>query len=104
MGTLADKLRPLLRYGDEWLRPWVTRSRDPERARVFIVGHNQATTFATEDVGDAEQYLSALFDPVALRAIYDRARARTHEPESPTRKNIDDLVDALEGSRVHPFP
>ena len=86
VGSLADKLRPLLRYEDEWLRPWMTRWRDPARARVFIVGHNQATTFTTEDVGDAEKYLSALFDPSELQVIYERARERTSKTSTGARK------------------
>jgi hypothetical protein len=82
----------------QYPRPWLTRMRHPERARVFVVGRNQATGFPVAKVGSHDDYLDALFNRNgrSCRALYDQVRAEMGKGPSPTRMHLDALTDALE--------
>ena len=87
---LLEITRPL---NGQYPRPWMTRTSEPATARVFLVGKNQATAFPVEIVGSQEEFVDGLLDPVAGRRLYERARGG--RPPSPSRLNIDAVVDRL---------
>jgi len=68
----------------------------PEKARIFIVGYNQATGFpAAALVGRHNAYIDALFNRngMSCRNLYQQMRG--HKGPSQTRKNIDALRKGL---------
>jgi hypothetical protein len=73
----------------QYPRPWMTRSRQPERSKVWLVGVNQATAFPTTACTHQE-FVDSLFDPDASRRLY--LRIRPDSSPSPTRVNIDGFV------------
>jgi hypothetical protein len=79
-----------------YLRPWMCRN-DPTTARVLLVGANPATPFPVEAI-DREDYLDGLVsDGDRLRAPYLALRGGM---ASPTRDNIDRLVEVFHGAGV----
>jgi hypothetical protein len=78
----------------QYPRPWMTKMRYPNKARVFIVGYNQAKTFAVDDAGSHGEFLDAHFNRngKSCRELYDRI----NEAPSNTRPNIDHLTALLE--------
>lgn len=96
---IEERTRPL---NGQYPRPWMTRSPQPERARVFVVGRNQATGYPENVVPSHEAYVDALFNRAgqSCRALYDAVRTRSGEGPSPTRTNLDWLTTALEDAGV----
>jgi hypothetical protein len=102
MNTLEAKIRRLTQpVNGQFPRPWMTDMVNPEEARVFIVGQNQATGFPPALVGGHKVYIDALFNRNgrSCRQLYDAIRGP--EGPSPTRKNIDALREALAHVGVH---
>jgi hypothetical protein len=85
--------------GAQYPRPCITSICDPERARVFIIGYNQATPLLVEQVGamseDHDAYLDALFNRngKSIRSLL--AQIRGEKGPSRTRKNIEKLRSGL---------
>jgi hypothetical protein len=99
MTALETRLRPLLEpVAGQWLRPWMTALPDPSTADVFIVGQNQAKTYAV-DVLPSVRYFDSLFNRngESCRALYDEL---TGGRASPTRRHIDTLASDLSFARV----
>lgn len=67
----------------------------PEKARVFLVGYNQATRFPAALVGDHDAYIDALFNRngKSCRNLYEEMRCG--KGPSLTRKNTDTLREGL---------
>ncbi|MGH8785982.1 MAG: hypothetical protein ACREYA_12975 [Cupriavidus necator] len=59
--------------GGQYPRPWMTSLRDPMRARVFIVGQNQAKNYPIGLVGSHGRHMDALFNRngEGCRELYD---------------------------------
>jgi hypothetical protein len=96
-----DIIRRLTRpVGGQYPRPWMTTSREPDKARVFIVGLNQATMYPIWEVGSHETFMDALFsrNGQSCQALYNRIRPG--DP-SPTRKNIEHLTACLHAQGVY---
>lgn len=74
-------------------RPWMTRMKDPFRARVFVVGMNQSREYPAGQISH-ERHLDALFNRngETCRGLYDLA---TKGKASWTRRNIDQITDRL---------
>ena len=74
-------------------RPWMTRMKDPFRARVFVVGMNQSREYPAGQISH-ERHLDALFNRngETCRGLYDLV---TKGKASRTRRNIDQLTDRL---------
>lgn len=103
MGEFEDVIRKLTRpIKGQYPRPWMTGMKDPARARVFIVGRNQATGFPEDAINRHDGYLDALFNRNgrSARALYDQIRTAEDRGPSPTRKNLDSLTSALRGVGV----
>jgi hypothetical protein len=77
----------------QYPRPWMTSMVNPEAARVFTVGKNQAKKYPIAEVGSHDHYLDALFNRGAesCRGLYDRL----YPDPSRTRMNTDVLVQKL---------
>lgn len=77
----------------QYPRPWMTSLSNPEAARVFTVGKNQAKKFSVEEVGSHDRYIDTLFNRGAegCRDLYDRL----YPKPSRTRVNTDVLVRKL---------
>jgi hypothetical protein len=90
MNTLEASIRRLTQpVNGQFPRPWMTDMAHPEKARVFIVGRNQAKVFpAAALVGGHEAYIDALFNRSgkSCRKLYEEMSGR--EGPSPTRENI----------------
>ena len=67
----------------------------PEKARIFVVGYNQATGFPAALVGSHDDYIDALFNrnDRSCQKLYERLRG--DDGPSPTRKHIDKLREDL---------
>jgi len=67
----------------------------PERARIFVVGFNQATGFPAAQIESHDAYIDALFNrnDKSCRKLYERLRG--DDGPSPTRKNLDKLREHL---------
>lgn len=103
MSELEDVVRKLTRpINGQYPRPWMTSMKDPARARVFVVGRNQATGFPENAIESHAAYLDALFNRNgrSARALYDQIRTAEGRGPSPTRKNLDSLTSALLGAGV----
>lgn len=96
---ILELTRPL---NGQYPRPWMTSMRDPQHARVFVVGRNQATGFPTDRIGSQDAYLDALFnrDGRSMRALYDELRSADGKGPSPTRQNQDRLTESLRRAGV----
>ena len=72
----------------------MTKMKNPERARIFVVGYNDAVEFPASIITH-EQFLNALFNRGSpdCRGLYDKVTAGNPRR---SRKNIDQLTDALE--------
>jgi hypothetical protein len=96
MNTLEDSIRRLTQpVNGQFPRPWMTDMMHPEKARIFIVGYNQATGFPAALVGDHNAYIDALFNRNGrlCRKLYEQMRG--DKGPSQTRKNIDALRGGL---------
>jgi hypothetical protein len=95
--TILELTRPI---NGQYPRPWMTEMADPENARVFIVGFNQATGFPVNSVKSHADYIDALFNRKnrSCRALYDKMRGS--KGASPTRKNTDALNKMLSDNGV----
>ena len=80
-------------------RPWMTGMKDPLAADVFIVGMNQRKGYPARDVPH-QRHIDALFNRngESCRGLYDET---TNGRPSPTRRNIDGLVDRLNQNHIH---
>lgn len=98
MTDLEAQLRPILAPlpygGGEYLRPWMTTSRQPLDCKVWVVGANPAKTFPASQVGSFEDYIDALFNRngKSMRRLYDTI---TEGRPSRTRHNLDRVTLAL---------
>jgi hypothetical protein len=81
----------------QYIRPWMTRSPLPLKARVFTVGFNPKNPYLSSCVA-AEEYVTALMNRngKACGQFHERM---TGMP-SRTRRNIDAFVDLLESRGV----
>src|ERR1022692_515178 len=96
MNTLEVSIRRLTQpVNGQFPRPWMTSVAHPEKARIFIVGYNQATGFPVELSGSHDEYIDALFNrnDRSCRRLYEQLRG--DDGPSPTRKNIDRLRENL---------
>ena len=96
---LEDELRRLTTpINGQYPRPWMTTSKTPWSADVFIVGRNQKNGFPVDVVGSHESYLDTLFNRNgrSCRGLYDEIVAKT----SPTRSNTDRLTAKLRAGGV----
>jgi len=84
----------------QYPRPWMTKLRDPANADVFVVGKNPSRNYPTDRIGAQSRHVDALFNRNRLtcRGLYDEI-AGVKGP-SPTRKNIDRLVEQLNAAGV----
>ena len=89
--AIRDLTRPI---NGQYPRPWMTNSKDPASSEVFVIGMNDAKSFAVDVVGSHDRYLDALFnrDPETCRQLFNRVTSG----RLPTRRNIDSLVRRLE--------
>lgn len=72
--TLEEVIAPLVGpINGQRPRPWFTHYTDPERARVFIVGMNQASQYQVDAVSH-DEHLDALFNRGGLtcEGLYQR--------------------------------
>ena len=95
MTDLETKIRELTKpIQGQYPRPWMTKIKNPERARIFVVGYNDAVKFPASKITH-KQFLNALFNRGTpdCRDLYDKV---TGGQPRPSRKNIDNLIDALE--------
>jgi hypothetical protein len=94
--TILALTRPL---NGQYPRPWMTSMKNPEAARVFIVGFNQAKTFSASALTH-DAYLDALYNRNGrtCRALYDQMSGA--RGPSPTRKNTDSLNKTLSGDGI----
>ena len=94
--TLEKLIRDLTQaINGQYPRPWMADVTNPERARIFIVGNNQATKFPVDWVGNYDRHIDALFNRngQSCRALYYEMRG--NKGPSRTRGNIDLLRGAL---------
>ncbi len=91
---ISDLTQPL---AGQYPRPWMTGSRNPESANVFIVGANQAKHFPVSAVSHV-RHMDALINRngESCRGVYDEL----HPKPSLTRPNIDDFVIRLGAAGV----
>jgi hypothetical protein len=75
-------------------RPWMTEMHDPENAKVFIVGHYQATKFLSTSINH-RQHMDSLFNRKnrSCNATYELMRGE--KGPSRTRHNINKLTRML---------
>ncbi|NMV41936.1 hypothetical protein [Ralstonia insidiosa] len=78
----------------QYPRPWMTDLQDPMKAKVFIVGKNQAKEYLVARVGSHARHVDALYNRngQSCRALYDEI---ADGQPSKTRPNIDDLTRRL---------
>ncbi len=96
MNSFEEVVKQLtLPLNGQYPRPWMTRLSDPTRARVFIVGKNQAKGYLVEKVGSHARHIDALFNRngQSNRSLYDEI---TGGQPSPTRLNVEGLTTRLE--------
>jgi hypothetical protein len=97
MNALEAAIRHLtLPVNNQFPRPWMTDLKRPEKARVFIVGYNQAAGFSISNIpGGHRAYIDALFNRngMSCRQLY--LFLRGGKGPSPARKNIDTLRKCL---------
>lgn len=93
---IRELTRPI---NGQYPRPWMTKLPDPLKAKVFIVGQNQAKTYLEADAGSHDRFIDALFNRngESCRRLYDEL---TKGKPSPTRRNIDKLTALLEEEGV----
>lgn len=84
-----DLTRPV---NGQYPLPWTTLSADPEHARVFLAGMNQATAFPTSECSQ-DEFVETLFDPGAFRRLY--LKIRPGGAPDPTQENTDAFVSRL---------
>jgi hypothetical protein len=85
--------------GNQYPRPWTTLAAEPERARVFIVGANQATAFE-RNLCTHDEFVDSLFDRGLAARLYARARGGGTSPPSLARRNIQMLAELLDSHGV----
>ena len=92
MNTLEASLRRLTQpVNGQFPRPWMTDMEHPEKARIFIVGYNQATGFpAAALAGGRNAYIDALFNRngMSCRKLYEQMRYNKGRSNSKTRENV----------------
>ena len=88
--TIRELTRPI---NGQLPRPWMTAMENPLEADVFIVGMNQRHGYPAGGLPH-QRHLNALFNRNGenCRSLYDEV---TEGRPSPTRRNIDGLVDSL---------
>lgn len=92
MDTFEATIRELTAdINGQFPRPWMTDITSPSSAKVFVVGYNPASAYATDRV-DYDRYIDSLFNRngEGCRSFY---REVTHA--SPTRGNIEMFTDKL---------
>jgi hypothetical protein len=92
---LEAKIRELTKpVNGQYPRPWMTKMKNPERARIFVVGYNDAVKFPASKITH-KKFLNALFNRGIpdCRGLYDEV---TKGRPRPSRNNIDKLIDTLE--------
>jgi hypothetical protein len=94
--VIRNLTRPI---NGQYPRPWMTKLADPSRAKVFIVGKNQAKTYSAAVIGPPDRFINALFNRSgqSCRGLYDKI---TGGQSSPTRRNIDALTARLESRGI----
>ena len=96
MSPLEASIRRLTQpVNGQFPRPWMTTMAHPEKARIFVVGYNQATCFPAARIGSHDDFIDALFNrnERSCRKLYEQLRGE--DGPSPTRKNIDRLPENL---------
>ena len=96
MSPLEASIRRLTQpVNGQFPRPWMTTMAHPEKARIFVVGYNQATCFPAARIGSHDDFIDALFNrnERSCRKLYEQLRGE--DGPSPTRKNIDRLQENL---------
>ena len=96
MSPLEASIRRLTQpVNGQFPRPWMTTMAHPEKARIFVVGYNQATGFPAARIGSHDDFIDALFNrnEGSCRKLYEQLRGE--DGPSPTRKNIDRLQENL---------
>jgi hypothetical protein len=93
--TIIKLTKPI---NGQYPRPWMTKMECPEKARIFIVGYNQAKTFKEQDVGRHEKYVDALFNRNGeeCHKLYNLVVGKP----SKTRPQIDALSELLESKGI----
>ena len=92
--SFEEKIRELTKpINGQLPRPWMTEMTNPRDAEVFIVGMNQAKKYCAERIPQ-QRHIDALFNRngESCRTLYDKV---TNSESSPTRRNIDCLVERL---------
>jgi hypothetical protein len=96
MDTLEATVRRFTEpVNGQFPRPWMTSMTHPEKARIFIVGYNQAKDFCADRVGSHDAYIDALFNrnDRSCRKLYGQLSGE--KGPSRTRKNIDRVSESL---------
>jgi hypothetical protein len=95
--TLRGLTRPV---AGQYPRPWMTNSRAPLYADVFIVGRSQPYGYPVEEAGDPAEYHDALFNRNgrSCRDLYSRISGNG---VSPARRNLDALSARLWSKRLN---
>src|SRR4051812_48563507 len=99
--SFEEQIRELTKpVNGEYPRPWMTSMKKPQKARVLIVGRNQAKSYPVEKVGSHDQYIDSLFkrNGETCRAVYDKV---TDGKGSGARSNINELVRRLNAVGIH---
>lgn len=94
MDNFEEIIRELTRpLNGQYPRPWMTDLKDPQSARVFIVGKNQHTEYPEVKLTH-ERHLDALFNRngESCRGMYDFI---TGQNSSAARENIAQFSDLL---------
>lgn len=86
----------------QYPRPWMTTLNNPEDAKIFIIGLNQATEYP-ETALSHQRHMDALFNRNGenCRTLYAEIRSQAGKKSSPTRRNTDKLSRLLAEHGVH---
>ncbi len=101
MTRLESAIRSLtMPVNGQYPRPWMTVMTNPEQARVFVVGYNQATGWPEFLIKDQDEYIHALFNRNGMTCdtLYNRFRCGVYP--SPTRRNLCELRRVLAGQGI----
>jgi len=87
----------------QYPRPWMTNLKNPENAKVFIVGANPATAYKKrEHVKSHPQFLDIHFNRNGYncRSFYEYVREKDGKTDSPSRNNIGALTNILKEKKI----
>jgi ribokinase len=106
VGHQMDALETAMRcltpgVNGQYPRPWMTDIPHPEKARVFVVGYNQATGFPIKSDLHHDAFMDALYNRNgrSCRALYEMMRGE-REP-SRTHRNTCDLAGRLSSCSIN---